>query len=733
MEKPNLDYTSDVLDNVTRHISCENVKSFLFAQGYYHGKDRLMQMEMLRLIAQGRLCECIKDSEETFAIDKYMRELGINHFAKEEIQNIDEETNTLLTHYVDGINKAIGEGHPFEFKILGHRPSEWRISDTILTIKAMSFLGLAQGQQDLEKLIIQLLQNAQKLNDKVDQDTQVERIKSLAKGALDTITDSEINLISKVKVYNPLIPESYKFLKNIPKIQASNNWVSNMKGEAIHACDPHLECNRLPAIWYEMKANIKNVGNFFGISMPGVPGFVMGRSDDTAFSFTYGFMDMVDHFIEEVRDNKYRFESNLFDFKVRRDLIKRKKKEDVELYIRETHAGFLEVDSENKNIVDGHYLSMAWSCRKRGGAKTLKAIMDLLYAKNVDDLFGCVSNVAISCNWLLSDSSGNIAYHQSGVLPKRAHSGLYPVEGFFKQNIWQGYYEGHQLYHFKNPDIKIIATANNRIQNEQFPTAINAPMASYRKDRIEELLIGNKDHSVEMFKTMQSDTFSRQADLYINVFHSVFEKNEIGKRLLAWKRNYDVDNCDATIFENFYRTLLKDFFSDHLLGEQVTTYCMDETSIIADFYGLFDRIFLTSDIDHIWFKDSKEKEQYIEAALNKCLADAPKNMRWGDKNRYKMKHILFDGKLPLFLGFDIDNVEIPGNRSTITQGAVYEAHGRTTSFVPSWKMVTNHSSPDVYTVLPGGLSDRRFSKNYKSDVSNWINNRYRHNVITNGK
>lgn len=550
----------------------------------------------------------------------------------------------------------------------------------------------------------------------------------MPKGALDTITDSEINLLKKVKVYNPLIPESYEFLKYIPKIQASNNWVSNKMGHAVHACDPHLECNRLPAIWYEMKANISEVGNFFGITMPGVPGFVMGRSDDTAFSFTYGFMDMVDHFIEEVRGGKYRYESNFFEFKTRRDVIKRKNKNDVPIFMRETHAGFLEVDSEKENVADGHYLSMAWSCRKRGGAKTLGAIIDLLHAKDVDDLFGCVSQVAISCNWLLSDSKGNIGYHQSGVLPKRSTSGLYPIEGYFKQNIWQGYYDGSDLYHFKNPDEKIIATANNRIQNEQFPTAINAPMASYRKDRVTELLVENKDHTMELFKTMQGDTFSRQADLYINVFHKVFEKNELGQKLLNWNRHYDVDNKVAPIFESFYKTLLKTFFSDHLLGESVTTYCMDETSIIADFYGLFDRIFLTNDIDHIWFKDTQEKDHYIEKALNEC-SQRKEDTRWGDINRYKMKHILFDGKLPSFLGFDIDNIEIPGSRSTITQGAVYEAHGRITSFVPSWKMVTDHRYHDVYTVLPGGLSDRRFSNNYKSDISNWISRRYRHNQI----
>lgn len=182
MEKLNLSFDTNILDNVTRQISTKDVKTFLHAQGYYHGKDRFMQMEMLRLIAQGRLCECLKDTPETFAIDKYMRELGIDYFAKKEIDNLDDKTSQLLSEYVEGINKAMGEGLPFEFKLLSHTPERWKISDTILTIKAMSFLGLAQGQQDLEKLIIQLLQNTDHQN-KETQEIKTERVKSLAQGS----------------------------------------------------------------------------------------------------------------------------------------------------------------------------------------------------------------------------------------------------------------------------------------------------------------------------------------------------------------------------------------------------------------------------------------------------------------------------------------------------------------------------------------------------------------------
>ena len=96
-----------------------------------------------------------------------------------------------------------------------------------------------------------------------------------------------------------------------------------------------------------------------------------------------------------------------------------------------------------------------------------------------------------------------------------------------------------------------------------------------------------------------------------------------------------------------------------------------------------------------------------------------------------MNNIFFDGKLPSFFGFDRSNIEIPGNRATVSQGAVYKAHGRTTSFCPSWRFVVSLESNECQAHLPGGLSDRRFSKNYQSDISNWENFHYRHYQLEN--
>ena len=712
-----MDFKTDILDGVTRSIDAKDLKDFLFLQGKYHAQDRFVQMEMLRIVSQGRICELLDDTEANLAIDKHMRELGIYHYSVIEEEQLSEHGKKLLTSYCDGVNSRISQSIPLEFTIMGHRPEKWKIADCIVSIKAMAYLGLAQGQQDLQKLFIQMVKNG----------VPSDKINSLSQNQMGDLTEEIIHLIKKVNLYNPLIPESYNFLKNIPKVQASNNWLfKNGSGEVLHASDPHLEVNRLPAVWYEMKATVAN-SKLFGISMPGVPGIVMGRKDGLSFSFTYGFMDMIDFFIEEVKDNKFRDGSEFINFDVRREVIKRKKKNDVKVIIRKTQSGVLDAPSDSPLLTDGIYLSTAWSCRSNGSAKTLESILGIFESNSVDQLVEHTSNVSISCNWLIADDNGSMAYQQSGLLPKRKSTGLVPLIGWIEENRWSGIYEGHELLSFKENERNSIVTANNLIERDGFPKAINAPMGDYRHDRVVELLKEKKNHTIEDFKRIQSDLVSLQSKKFLNKYKDNFKDSKYST-LLDWDYSYSTNSKKAVVFEEFYRVLTKKFFSEHLMNKEEILFCLDQTSFIADFYGLFDRLFLeeiSEEESKLWFSNRK-KEEYIDLALDKMTSSG---RLWGEINKIDMNYILLDGKLPAFMGLDKRDVQIPGNRATIVQGQVFNAHGRKSSFCPSWKLITDMSTGDLYTVLPGGLNDRPLSKLFKSDLNNWISFGYRKNSL----
>jgi len=90
-----------------------------------------------------------------------------------------------------------------------------------------------------------------------------------------------------------------------------------------------------------------------------------------------------------------------------------------------------------------------------------------------------------------------------------------------------------------------------------------------------------------------------------------------------------------------------------------------------------------------------------------------------------MTHLLFGKKLPKFLGFDRGPVVGIGSRATIHQGQIYRSGDRDTTFMPSFRTVTDMDKEEYFSVLAGGPSDRRFSKWYCSDLDNWISGKYK--------
>ena len=90
-----------------------------------------------------------------------------------------------------------------------------------------------------------------------------------------------------------------------------------------------------------------------------------------------------------------------------------------------------------------------------------------------------------------------------------------------------------------------------------------------------------------------------------------------------------------------------------------------------------------------------------------------------------MRHLVFGGKLPAFLGFDRGPITGIGGRATIHQGQIYRSDTRDTTFFPSYRIVSDLSIDDCRSNIAGGPSDRRFSKWYVSDLENWQKGDYK--------
>ena len=90
-----------------------------------------------------------------------------------------------------------------------------------------------------------------------------------------------------------------------------------------------------------------------------------------------------------------------------------------------------------------------------------------------------------------------------------------------------------------------------------------------------------------------------------------------------------------------------------------------------------------------------------------------------------MKHLIFGGKLPVFLGFDRGPVTIIGGRATIHQGQIYRSANRETTFAPGYRFVMDFAKEEFFSAMAGGPSERRFSKWYTSGLKDWIKGKYK--------
>jgi penicillin amidase len=691
------------------------------ALGFAHAADRMLQMMLVRLIGQGRVSECLRSDDASLVLDRFAREMGFAADARSDTSSVGGDARRLGANYCAGVNHYLEHyGYPWELRLVRYRPEPWALADTLATIQLMSYLALAQSQQDAEKLIIQALQSG----------VDLERLKRLFAPHLDGLTDELRELVQKTPVHQPLVPPEVKFLTSLPKVMASNNWVvagrKTASGLPIQCNDPHLECNRLPAVWYEMVQHTAD-GFRIGISMPGVPGLIMGRTRDVSFGFTYGFMDMIDYFIEEVQDLRSRRGEDFEPLSCRTEIILRKKKRPVTLKVWETRHGVLEVPPEDDRPRNGYHLCRAWSGHREGQARGFEALCKTLQAKTVPELQEILPDVTISGNWLLADTEGNIGYQQSGRLPLRQHSGLHPVPGWDESYDWRGFASADQLGRILNPPAGYIATANDDRNQAGKPLSINLPMGSYRFDRISAVLETKDDLRVPDMQALQRDLYSMQAERFMKLFRPLIPEGPTGDLLKTWDYHYDRESRAASLFEEIYHELLSAVFANGLFGTRAWRVITAETAIIVDFYQCFDTVLLEGDAG---FFGEAGRAGIFRDVIGRVLGRYPSVEAvptWGSQRGVMMTHLLFDGSLPRFLGFDYGPIVLEGNRATVVQGAIYRSHGRSTTFAPSYRFVTDLSETTAYTALAGGASDRRFSRYYLSDLLRW--QRYEYKVL----
>ena len=144
------------VDHEIKLVQAKTYEGALYGLGFVHAKDRLFQLHMLRMLAQGRLSELI--GSEGLQVDKYIRQIGVTRATQARLNTLDPVEEAALLNYAAGINKVAHnlKVYPVEFYVLFTSFHDWTVKDSV----ACQYLynALASADWFAEMLRLRLLE-----------------------------------------------------------------------------------------------------------------------------------------------------------------------------------------------------------------------------------------------------------------------------------------------------------------------------------------------------------------------------------------------------------------------------------------------------------------------------------------------------------------------------------------------------------------------------------------------
>lgn len=714
------------------HITALKDEDLFFAQGFAHAQDRFAQMEILRRMITGRLSEVL--GERTLEMDIYYRTLELGKLSEKSWTLSSPRTKKLYESYARGVNAWIRqqEDLPVEFMILGDEPEPWTPVDSVALFKILSVaLG---GNSQLEIAKTWLLKT-------VGPEGAEEFFPTYPASECRILKEEEIpsEYLTRRDSWAAII-EELTFLSDelaglsgdetekiaginssqvrerarMGPMAGSNNWVISgeftQSGKPLLANDPHMGAS-MPNIFYlnELRSDTTAVN---GVTMPGIPGVLIGRNRDIAWSVTTFHGDVQDYYLEEIQNIRYLFKGEWKELDITSEMIGIKGKEPYELFIKKTHHGPLMDDILN---IPGVRLSLRWTLLEPGDVSH-EAVLDVGYARNWKEFKKGVAKISAPLlNFLYGDTQGNIGYLAYGKIPIRERGyGSVFTPGWSGEWEWSGYIPLEELPQVYNPVKGYIVTANNYNfpdSHRRYLGTIN-PGCHYRAERItaliEEKLSSGKKFSLEDMKRIQLDNrsetmlaFARQVVLIPTEDRRL---KEVFIFLENWDGNLDRDSIVPTLL-HYWSLFLK---------EKVLFPSEEEISVSSSLeilnYSRLERVTksLKEGSKGLNDADSESLQKSVLRALHRTLdyleAEKRDELQWGDNHKILFHHLLFSD-VPLIKGYFNREAPSGGSYDTVNKSVPLYNEGMSSNHIPTLRMIVDLAREDGNAIMiPGGQS-----------------------------
>jgi penicillin amidase len=561
------------------------------ALGYVQARYRLAEMDSERRLGEGRLAQLAGPSE--LSSDQFELRLGLLRTARQEwaATSRSSATGQALLSFSQGVNDDIAQVRadgdwPAEFSLARVYPATWTPVDSLVIqgvlTEELDFTTTPLDYSLLEKSLGAARTMAwfpvNPVNRQSPFDPGPYRNLGLTKvapdlassvGSVNAATTASSSAQDPFSSSAAVSGAAENLLAQISRLPAgivhqepdSNAWAANgpvVDGHgAILAGDPHLPLT-LPSIWYQAAISAPGL-QVSGVTVPGVPGVLIGHNQHIAWSLTDTQNQATLFYAEQTsksRPDQYYWRGAWHQMSDAHYTIPVRGGSAVSLTVHVTVHGPIMTQA-------GQTMAVDWMGNVP--SPDLTALLGIDQASNYTQFKTALASWhAPVQNFVYADDQGNIGEISAGYYPQVAHGDPWlPLSGTGADDI-DGvipYAAEPQVY---DPPGHVIATANQRPVGPSYPyyigTSENFFDNSFRANQIYASLNGQSDLKPAAFGDLQGNVTDNLAQSIVpQLVAALRQSGDLTQRqqqavnlLARWDDNMTSSSAAASVWWTFW-------------------------------------------------------------------------------------------------------------------------------------------------------------------------------------
>lgn len=707
------------------HIFSTTDRDAITALGYVTAQDRLFQMDFVSRVAAGRMSEIFgPGSIET---DKYLRATGMNWAAKRIIAEHTAEKSLdyeLMKRFSEGVNAYINSisdaERPFEFKLFGYAPETHTPLHTVLLMQYFNFdlsfgsdemaYGLAQDRLSPEDYAELYPRHAMRYKPIIPSGPLVSQSHRPEAGSPSLASADALALLKRM--HRTLREHG---IEGYHPSKGSNNWAvtgdRSATGAPMLAGDMHLALT-LPSIWYEAHLVTPSM-NTYGVLSPGAPLLIEAFNDHVSWVYTNSGLDGIDHYLLRLSEDgqSYAFDGGWMSLQMQPDTIHVKGEQAVMDTLILSHLGPVVKDSSTA-------VAIKWVAHEKNYMMT--ALWEMNRAEHADQLDGAMQNWhSPAQNVLYADTRGTIGIRVAGIVPLRGSGhGIGFLDGSTSTTEWTGNIPFKEMPSAVNPTRGYLTSTNQQPTTAAYPYYLNHDWpAAYRSLRIDTLLSGKMQHSMEDMKHYQGDFHVGQYEAFVPLLSSIRslspQAEAVRSTLTGWD-GFAEGETTGPLALHEYLIALK-----HLTWDESVFAGLPEPSETV-LLMLLSRGSKWLDIQ------GTPATEDAEALMAAALEEAGRVLvnQYGDDWRWTSHHQILFRHLTQTPALDMlwrGPYTYPGYDETLGPG-----DGLLVTNSASWRVIVDFSSspPEGFGIYAGGQSGNPLSRYYDLHIQDFLDYNY---------